>query len=72
LASWLRERTAVSLRWLNARLEMGRYTNTSRGPRKMNPGSLRPSQQARAKLQFLDKNEATKWMNADLLGVTLS
>ena len=42
------------------RLEMGHYANASRAPRKMNPGSLRPFQQARAKLQLLDKNEATK------------
>jgi hypothetical protein len=60
LASWLRERATVSLPWLNARLEMGHYTNASRAPRKMNPGSLRPFQQARAKFQLLDENEATK------------
>ena len=60
LASWLCERTTVSLRWLSARLDMGHYTNASRAPRKMNPGNLRPFHQAGAKLQLLDKNEATK------------
>jgi hypothetical protein len=39
---------------------MDHYTNASRNPRKMNPGSLRPFQQARVKLQLLDKKEATK------------
>jgi hypothetical protein len=48
LASGLRERTTISLRWLNARLEMGRYTNASRAPRKINSGSPRPFQQAKA------------------------
>jgi len=59
VASWLREHTTVSRRWLNARLEMGHYTNASRDPRKVNPGSLRPFQRARAKLQLLDENEVT-------------
>jgi hypothetical protein len=46
-----------------ARLEMGRYTNASRAPRRMNPGSLRHFQHARAKLQLLDKKDVAKWMN---------
>jgi hypothetical protein len=53
-------KTRGRLGWFSAHLEMGRYTNASRGPRKMNPGSLCPFQQARAKLQLLDKNELTK------------
>ena len=61
------ECTTVSLRWLSVRLEMGHYTKASRKPRKMNPGSLRPCQQARATLQLLDKNEVTKSMNTNFL-----
>jgi hypothetical protein len=60
LAGWLRERTTVSLRWLSDRLHMGHYTNAGRGPRKLNAAGLLRFQQARAKLQLLDTNEATK------------
>lgn len=60
LARWLRERTTVSLHWLSARLDMGHYTNAGRGPRKMTPGGLRTFKKARAKLQLLDTNAATK------------
>jgi len=60
LVGWLRERTTVSLRWLNDRLHMGHYTNAGRGPRKMNPAGLLRFQQARAKLLLLDANEAAK------------
>ena len=67
MASGLRERVTVSRRWLSARLEMGRYTNASRSPRRMNPGSLRPFQQARAKLQLLDKNKVTESMSTNFL-----
>ena len=63
----LRERATVSRRWLGARLEMGRYAYASRAPRKMNPGSPRPFQQARAKLQLLHKNRLTKSMNTNCL-----
>jgi hypothetical protein len=42
------------------RLEIGHYANASRDPRKITPGSLRPFQQARAKLELLDKNEVAK------------
>ncbi len=56
LARWLRERTTVSLRWLSARLDMGHYSNASRGPRKMNPSGLRKYQKVRSKLELLDVN----------------
>ena len=60
LADWLRERTTVSLRWVSTRLDMGHYTNASRGPRKMSLGGLRKFRQARSKLELLDTNEKLK------------
>jgi REP element-mobilizing transposase RayT len=53
LAGWLRERTTVSLRWVSQRLEMGHYSNASRGPRAMKPAVLRKFKQARSKLERL-------------------
>jgi REP element-mobilizing transposase RayT len=61
LAAWLRERTTVSLRWLGVRLAMGHYTNASRGPQKMKPGTRREFRQAKTKLDHMKINlERTK------------
>jgi hypothetical protein len=60
LASWLRERTTVSLRWLSARLQMGHYTNASGATRKMKSRSLGQFREARAKLKLLDTNDVIK------------
>jgi hypothetical protein len=60
LASWLRQRTSVSLRWLSARLQMGHDTNAGGGTRKMKSAALRRCRQARAKLQLLDALKEAK------------
>jgi len=54
LAVWLRERSAVSLRWVSERLQTGNYTNASPRPRNMRPARLRQYQQAMSKLAPLD------------------